>query len=39
MVLKSDDDNVFNAFNTFVASTSKSVDNNESGVDVESDDD
>jgi hypothetical protein len=37
-VLKSDDNNVVTAFNTFVASTTKNVDNIESDVDVESDD-
>jgi hypothetical protein len=39
LVLKSDDDNVVTAFNTFVASTSKIVDKNEPDVDMESDDD
>jgi hypothetical protein len=39
LVSKSDDNNVVTAFNTFVASTSKNVDNIESDVDVESDDD
>ena len=38
-MLKSDDDNVVTAFNTFVASTSKIVDKNEPDVDMESDDD
>ena len=37
--MKSDDDNVVTAFNTFVASTSKIVDKNEPDVDMESDDD
>jgi hypothetical protein len=39
LVLKSGDSNVVTAFNTFVASTSKNVDNNESDVAMESDDD
>ena len=39
MELKSDGDNVVTAFSTFVASTSRIVDNNETDFDVESDDD